>query len=88
MPVISKWKLNPVLSYIERLKTQNKGYRFSLEKFEGKFSPPDSLPRLLAGILSITGSYQNICWNLTECMKASQGVSMDTIIKVQPEEFS
>ena len=79
-----------VIMYIERFeKTQNKGYRFSLEKFEGKILTS----RLTAETISWDTLYN---WKLSEYLlrnfdgmheSITKGFSMDTIIKVQPEEF-
>lgn len=79
-----------VILYIERYEiSENRGYRFSLEKFEDK----TLVSRLTAE--SIVWDSTNV-WTLTDYlqrdfngMKESliQGSSMDTVIKVQPKEF-
>jgi len=79
-----------VILYIERFEiTNNTGYRFSLEKFEGK----KLVSRLTADEIRWDSAYK---WTLTNYLqrdfkdmreKINKGMTKDTIIKVQPEEF-
>jgi lipopolysaccharide export system permease protein len=79
-----------VIMYIERYEiTNNTGYRFSLEKFEGK----KLVSRLTAQTISWDSAYK---WKITDYLQRdfngmresiSKGMSKDTTIMVQPEEF-
>lgn len=79
-----------VIMYIERYEiAENKGYRFSLEKFDDK----RLASRLTAQTISWDSAYN---WTITDYLKRhfngmretiSSGTSLDTIIKVQPREF-
>lgn len=79
-----------VIMYIERYEiAENKGYRFSLEKFDDK----KLTSRLTAQTISWDSAYN---WKITDYLKRdfngmresiSSGVSLDTVIKVQPREF-
>lgn len=79
-----------VILYIERFEiTQNKGYRFSLEKFDGKILTS----RLTAESISWDSLYQ---WTITDYLlrnfdgmheSIEKGTSLDTVIMVQPKEF-
>lgn len=79
-----------VILYIERYEiTNNTGYRFSLEKFDGK----KLVSRLTAETVSWDSAYN---WKITDYLQRdfngmhesiSKGVSKDTMIMVQPEEF-
>lgn len=79
-----------VIMYIERYEiTNNTGYRFSLEKFDGK----KLVSRLTAETISWDSAYN---WKISNYLQRdfidmresiSKGISKDTIIKVQPEEF-
>ncbi len=79
-----------VIMYIERYEIlSNTGYRFSLEKFKGK----KLVSRLTAQTISWDSAYQ---WKITDYLQRdfngmretiTRGVSKDTTIKVQPEEF-
>lgn len=79
-----------VIMYIERYEvTNNTGYRFSLEKFDGK----KLISRLTAETISWDSAYK---WKITNYLQRNfngmresitKGISKDTIIKVQPEEF-
>lgn len=79
-----------VIMYIERYEvTNNTGYRFSLEKFDGK----KLISRLTAETISWDSAYQ---WKITNYLERNfngmresitKGISKDTTIKVQPEEF-
>jgi lipopolysaccharide export system permease protein len=78
------------IMYIERYEVSNNtGYRFSLEKFDGK----KLISRLTAETISWDSAYQ---WKLTNYLQRdfkgmresiTKGFSKDTTIKVQPEEF-
>lgn len=78
------------IMYIERYEiAENKGYRFSLEKFDDK----KLTSRLTAQTISWDSAYN---WKITDYLKRdfngmresiSSGVSLDTVIKVQPREF-
>jgi len=79
-----------VILYIERFEiTNNTGYRFSLEKFDGK----KLVSRLTAESITWDSAYH---WKLSNYlqrdfkdMKESikKGNTKDTIIKIQPQEF-
>ncbi len=79
-----------VILYIERFeKSQNKGYRFSLEKFEGKMLSS----RLTAESLVWDSLYN---WKITDYLlrdfdgmheTITKGKSLDTTIMVHPDEF-
>lgn len=79
-----------VILYIERFEiTQNKGYRFSLEKFDGKILSS----RLTAETITWDSLYQ---WKVTDYLLRNfdgmresivKGASLDTTIMVQPKEF-
>lgn len=79
-----------VILYIERFEiTQNKGYRFSLEKFENK----KLMSRLTAESITWDSLYQ---WKVTDYLQRNfdgmresivKGTSLDTTIMVQPKEF-
>lgn len=79
-----------VIMYIERYEiTNNTGYRFSLEKFNGK----RLVSRLTAQTISWDSAYN---WKITDYLQRdfngmkesiSKGSSKDTTIMVQPEEF-
>lgn len=79
-----------VILYIERFEiTQNKGYRFSLEKFEDK----KLMSRLTAESITWDSLYQ---WKVTDYLQRNfdgmresivKGTSLDTTIMVQPKEF-
>lgn len=79
-----------VIMYIERYEiAENKGYRFSLEKFDDK----KLTSRLTAQTISWDSAYN---WKITDYLKRdfngmresiSSGISLDTVIKVQPREF-
>jgi len=79
-----------VIMYIERYEIlNNTGYRFSLEKFDGK----TLVSRLTAQTISWDSAYQ---WKITDYLQRdfhgmresiTMGASKDTTIMVQPEEF-
>lgn len=79
-----------VILYIERFEIeQNKGYRFSLEKFEDKILTS----RLTAESITWDSLYQ---WKITDYLLRNfdgmresivKGTSLDTTIMVQPREF-
>ncbi len=79
-----------VIMYIERYEVSNNmGYRFSLEKFDGK----RLVSRLTAQTVSWDSAYQ---WKITDYLQRdfngmresiTKGMSKDTTIMVQPEEF-
>ncbi|MDD3079514.1 MAG: LptF/LptG family permease [Paludibacter sp.] len=79
-----------VIMYIERYEiSENKGYRFSLEKFEHK----KLVSRLTAETISWDSAYT---WTLKDYLQRdfhgmkeslTYGMSMDTVINVKPEEF-
>jgi len=79
-----------VIMYIERYEVSNNtGYRFSLEKFDGK----KLISRLTAETISWDSAYK---WKVTNYLQRdfkgmresiTKGVSKDTTIRVQPEEF-
>ncbi len=79
-----------VILYIDRYEMRNnKGYRFSLEKFDGKHLTS----RLTAETISWDSAFN---WKINKYLKRdfegmreyiSQGETLDTIIRVQPEEF-
>lgn len=79
-----------VILYIERYEiSENRGYRFSLEKFEDK----TLVSRLTAETIVWDSAYT---WTLTDYLRRDfngmkesivQGASMDTTINVQPVEF-
>ena len=78
------------IMYIERYEVSNNtGYRFSLEKFDGK----KLVSRLTAETISWDSAYK---WKVTNYLQRdfngmresiTKGISKDTTIKVQPEEF-
>jgi len=78
------------IMYIERYEVSNNtGYRFSLEKFDGK----KLVSRLTAETISWDSAYK---WKVTNYLQRdfkgmresiTKGFSKDTTIKVQPEEF-
>ncbi|OJV37327.1 MAG: hypothetical protein BGO29_06015 [Bacteroidales bacterium 36-12] len=79
-----------VIFYIERFeKEQKKGYRFSLEKFEGKILQS----RLTAESITWDSLYhwkaQDYLLRRFEGMRESieKGTTLDTIIQIQPHEF-
>ncbi|GAB1415618.1 LptF/LptG family permease [Paludibacter sp.] len=79
-----------VIMYIERFeKDQNKGYRFSLERFDGKLLHS----RLTAETITWDSLYhwkaQDYLIRNFEGMRESieKGTTLDTIIKIQPQEF-
>lgn len=79
-----------VIMYIERYEiSENKGYRFSLEKFEKK----KLVSRLTAETISWDSAYS---WKITDYLQRnfngmresiSKGITKDTTINVQPQEF-
>lgn len=79
-----------VILYIERFEiTQNKGYRFSLEKFEDK----KLTSRLTAETISWDSAYH---WTASDYLlrnfegmreNIEKGASLDTTIMIQPAEF-
>ena len=79
-----------VILYIERYEiSENRGYRFSLERFEDK----TLVSRLTAETIVWDSAY---VWTLTDYLRRDfngmkesivQGASLDTVINVQPEEF-
>ncbi len=79
-----------VIMYIERYEvTNNTGYRFSLEKFDGK----KLVSRLTAETITWDSAYT---WKITNYLRRdfngmresiTKGISKDTVIKVQPEEL-
>ncbi|MDR3653726.1 MAG: LptF/LptG family permease [Paludibacter sp.] len=79
-----------VIMYIERFEVSNNtGYRFSLEKFNGK----TLVSRLTAQTITWDSAYH---WRITDYLqrnfngmreKITKGSSKDTTIMVQPEEF-
>jgi lipopolysaccharide export system permease protein len=79
-----------VIMYIERYEVSNNtGYRFSLEKFDGK----KLISRLTAESIQWDSAYK---WKVTNYLERdfngmresiTKGISKDTTIKVQPEEF-
>ena len=79
-----------VIMYIERYEVSNNtGYRFSLEKFNGK----TLVSRLTAQTISWDSAYK---WKITDYLqrdfngmreKITKGASKDTTIRVQPEEL-
>jgi len=79
-----------VILYIERYEiASNIGYRFSLEKFDGK----KLVSRLTAQTISWDSAYK---WKITDYLQRdfngmresiSKGTSKDTVIMVKPEEF-
>ncbi|NDP21217.1 MAG: YjgP/YjgQ family permease [Paludibacter sp.] len=79
-----------VIMYIERYEiSNNTGYRFSLEKFNGK----TLTSRLTAQTISWDSAYN---WKITDYLQRdfkgmresiSKGTTKDTTIMVQPEEF-
>jgi lipopolysaccharide export system permease protein len=79
-----------VIMYIERYEVENNiGYHFSLEKFDGK----KLVSRLTAETVSWDSAYN---WKINNYLrrdfigmreKITKGISMDTIIKVQPKEL-
>jgi lipopolysaccharide export system permease protein len=79
-----------VILYIERFEiSQNKGYRFSLEKFDGKILAS----RLTAETITWDSLYQ---WKISDYLLRNfdgmresivKGATMDTTIMVQPKEF-
>ena len=79
-----------VIFYIERFEvTNNTGYRFSLEKFKGK----SLVSRLTAETITWDSAYK---WKMTNYLQRDfngmresikKGLTKDTTITVQPEEF-
>ncbi len=79
-----------VILYIERYEiSENRGYRFSLEKFDGKIL----VSRLTAETVSWDTAYN---WKITDYLQRDfngmresikKGTEMDTVINVQPTEF-
>jgi lipopolysaccharide export system permease protein len=79
-----------VIMYIERYEiANNTGYRFSLEKFDGK----KLVSRLTAETISWDSAYN---WKITDYLQRdfngmkesiTKGTTKDTTIMVQPEEF-
>lgn len=79
-----------VIFYVERFeKDQNRGFRFSLDKFEGKLL----VSRLTAENIRWDSAYH---WTVNDYLLRNfigmretiqKGTEMDTIIKVQPQEF-
>ena len=79
-----------VILYIERYEiSENMGYRFSLEKFDGK----TLTSRLTAETITWDSAYN---WKISSYLqrdfngmreKITRGESMDTVINVQPQEF-
>lgn len=79
-----------VILYIERFEiSQNKGYRLSLEKFDGKVL----ISRLTAESATWDSAYH---WTLSDYLQrdfrgiresVSRGIAKDTTIRVQPKEF-
>jgi len=79
-----------VIMYIERFEVSNNtGYRFSLEKFEGK----TLVSRLTAQTITWDSAYH---WKITDYLQRNfngmrenivKGTSKDTTIRVKPEEF-
>ncbi|HRZ98498.1 MAG TPA: LptF/LptG family permease [Paludibacter sp.] len=79
-----------VILYIERYEiSENMGYRFSLEKFDGKIL----VSRLTAQSVSWDSAYN---WKITDYLQRDfngmresikKGSEMDTVINVQPSEF-
>ena len=79
-----------VILYIERYEiSENRGYRFSLEKFDGK----SLISRLTAETVTWDSAYN---WKITNYMqrdfngmreKLTRGIDLDTVINVQPKEF-
>jgi len=79
-----------VILYIERFEMdQNRGYRFSLEKFEGKILSS----RLTAETLRWDSAFN---WTINDYLlrnfkgmreEITKGTELDTVIKVQPAEF-
>ncbi|NDV47950.1 YjgP/YjgQ family permease [Paludibacter sp. 221] len=79
-----------VILYVERYEmSTNKGYRFSLEKFDGKHLTS----RLTAETISWDSAYN---WKVNKYLKRdfdgmheyiTRGESLDTVIMIQPDEF-
>ncbi|MBN2767130.1 MAG: LptF/LptG family permease [Paludibacteraceae bacterium] len=79
-----------VILYIERYEiSENRGYRFSLEKFDGK----SLVSRLTAETITWDSAYN---WKVSNYLqrdfngmreKLTRGMDMDTVINVQPQEF-
>lgn len=79
-----------VILYVDRYEMKNnKGYRFSLEKFDGKHL----VSRLTAETISWDSDYN---WTINKYLKRdfdgmheyiTHGETMDTVIMVQPNEF-
>ena len=79
-----------IILYIERYEiSENRGYRFSLEKFDGKIL----VSRLTAESVSWDSAYN---WKITDYLQRDfngmresikKGSEMDTVINVQPVEF-
>ncbi len=79
-----------VIMYIERYEVDNNiGYHFSLEKFDGK----KLVSRLTAETITWDSAYN---WKINNYLqrdfigmreKITKGISMDTVIKVQPKEL-
>ena len=76
--------------YIERYEiSENRGYRFSLEKFDGK----SLVSRLTAETITWDSAYN---WKVSNYQqrdfngmreKLTRGIDLDTVINVQPQEF-
>lgn len=79
-----------VILYIERYEiSENRGYRFSLEKFDGK----SLVSRLTAETVTWDSAYN---WKVSNYQqrdfngmreKLTRGIDLDTVINVQPQEF-
>lgn len=79
-----------VILYIERYEiSENRGYRFSLEKFNGK----SLVSRLTAETITWDSAYN---WKVSNYQqrdfngmreKLTRGIDLDTVINVQPQEF-
>ena len=79
-----------VILYIERYEiSENRGYRFSLEKFDGK----SLVSRLTAETVTWDSAYN---WKVSNYQqrdfngmreKLTRGIDLDTVINVQPKEF-
>ena len=79
-----------VILYIERYEiSENRGYRFSLEKFDGK----SLVSRLTAETITWDSAYN---WKVSNYQqrdfngmreKLTRGIDLDTVINVQPQEF-
>jgi len=91
MSINIQFELEPgVIVYIERYeKSQNRGYHFSLEKFDGK----KLVSRLTSQYILMDSLYH---WHVTNYRhrefdgmheKMSEGERLDTVIKMNPEDF-